>query len=523
MSQFFPKSPGGNPGPDSRPDARPDSRPDARPDARPAATPSLPGAAPAAPRPPLFPPREEARPLFPRPAAPGAEARPPLFPQRDGKAPLFPPRDPCDEKKPLFPRPEPGLPGAPVAPAAPRAPLFPPRDDKAPLFPRAAEKPFPPREEKAPLFPPRDGKPPLFPRPVAPAAPAPLAGTPAGNGAARPSLFPPREEPKPLFPRPAGSAPLFPAFPAKDAPAAPKPAPIFGATSAPAPALPSHGQRKEAKLSDEEFVLLRDFLYQQAGIFVAENRKYLVENRLAARLRELGLHSFGEYHKYLRFDAHRGDELNKFFECMTTNETSFFRNGPQLDVFRDKVLARVLDELRAKGQKKLRIWSAGCSSGEEPYTLAIILAEALKQDLGSWDIRITANDLSLAMLDSARRGLYNSYAIRTTPPDILARYFTREGDVYRIDPKLQRLISFGQINLNDKAQLQKVERSQIVFCRNVIIYFDDEMKRNVISAFYDNLMPGGYLLIGHSESLHNLSRAFKPEHHAGSIVYCKQS
>ena len=215
--------------------------------------------------------------------------------------------------------------------------------------------------------------------------------------------------------------------------------------------------------------------------------------------------------------------MNKLFESMTTNETSFFRNGPQLDVFRDKVLIPVLNEQRAKGQKKLRIWSAGCSSGEEPYTLAMILHEVLKQDVDNWDIKITANDLSLAVLASARRGMYNDYAIRTTPADMLARYFTKEGNLYRIDPRLQKLVSFSQINLKDKLQLQKVERSQIVFCRNVIIYFDDEMKKSVINAFYDNLLPGGYLIIGHSESLHNISRAFKPEHYAGSIIYCKQS
>jgi chemotaxis protein methyltransferase CheR len=307
-------------------------------------------------------------------------------------------------------------------------------------------------------------------------------------------------------------------------PAAPPRPPLFGVPPA-ARADISFGSSpgREAKLTDEEFVLLRDFLYQQSGIFVAETRKYLVENRLVSRLRALGLRSFGDYYHYLRFDGNRAAELNKLFENMTTNETSFFRNGPQLDVFRDQVLLKVLDELRAKGQKKLRIWSAGCSSGEEPYTLAIIIHEALRQEIPAWDIRITANDLSLAMLAAARQGLYNDYAVRTTPPDMLAKYFTREGSLYRIDPKLKKLVSFGQINLSDNFQLQKVERSQIVFCRNVIIYFDDDMKRSVINAFYDNLLPGGYLLIGHSESLHNLSRAFKPEHHAGSIVYRKQS
>lgn len=281
--------------------------------------------------------------------------------------------------------------------------------------------------------------------------------------------------------------------------------------------------KKDAEISDEDFLQLRDFIYQQCGIFIAENRKYLIENRLSGRLKDLNLKSYGEYYQFLRFDPNKRAELNKLFEVVTTNETSFFRNPPQLEVFRKIVLTRALDEIRKKGRKFLRIWSAGCSTGEEPYTLAIILQEHLGAELSQWDIRITANDLSEAVLVQARRGEYTDYALRTTPPEIVAKHFIKEGSVYKINPKLKHLVSFGQINLNDKMQLQRVERSHIIFCRNVIIYFDDEMKKHVISAFYDNLLPGGDLLIGHSESLHNISRTFKPEHHSGAIVYRKQS
>lgn len=279
--------------------------------------------------------------------------------------------------------------------------------------------------------------------------------------------------------------------------------------------------RKDLQITDEEFLQLRDFIYQVCGIFIAENRKYLVENRLSNRIKELNLKSYSEYYNFLRFDNSRKEELNRLFEVVTTNETSFFRNPPQLKVFQDYVLKEVIDECRKTGRKRLRIWSAGCSTGEEPYTLAIILYEVLKSEIRSWDIKITANDLSEAVLAAARRGIYNEYALRTTPPEIIATYFTKDGNVYKIKPELKQLVSFGQINLSDKDQLRRVEKSQIVFCRNVIIYFDDDMKRKVISAFYDNLEPNGMLLIGHSESLHNISRAFKPEHHTGTIVYRK--
>ena len=279
--------------------------------------------------------------------------------------------------------------------------------------------------------------------------------------------------------------------------------------------------RKDLQVSDDEFVHLRDFIYQQCGIFIAENRKYLIENRLSSRIKDLNLKSYSEYYNFLRFDASRKAELTKLFEVVTTNETSFYRNPPQLEVFQNVVLADIVEKCRKAGNKRLRLWSAGCSTGEEPYTLAIILHEVLKGDIASWDIKITANDLSDAVLNAARRGIYNEYALRTTPPGIVSAYFTKDGNIYKINESLKRLVSFGQINLNDKEQLRRVERSQIVFCRNVIIYFDDDMKRRVINAYYDNLEPGGVLLIGHSESLHNISRAFQLEQHRGTIVYRK--
>lgn len=280
--------------------------------------------------------------------------------------------------------------------------------------------------------------------------------------------------------------------------------------------------RDDGGISDEEFSQLQEFIYTQCGIFIADTRKYLVENRLSNRLRELNLKSFNEYYYYLRFDKNKTDELQKLFNVITTNETSFYRNPPQLKVFQDVVVPQELEKIRASGQRKLRIWSAGCSTGEEPYTLAIILKEVLQGQLSQWDIKITANDLSEDVLRAAQRGIYSDYALRTTPPEIVERHFTKEGATFHIDPSLKRMVSFGSINLSNKAMLKRVERSHIVFCRNVIIYFDEEMKRQVIESFYDNLLPGGCMLIGHSESLHNLSRAFTPEHHPGTIVYRKQ-
>ena len=278
---------------------------------------------------------------------------------------------------------------------------------------------------------------------------------------------------------------------------------------------------RDLRITDQEFVNLRDFIYNECGIFIADNRKYLLENRLGNRLKKLNLKNFDEYYNLLRFDSGRSAEFRKLFEVITTNETSFYRNPQQLEVFQTEVLPDVLAKGKKTG-KKLRIWSAGCSTGEEPYTISMIINEVLKSEVGSWDIRITANDLSDRVLESARRAVYNDYTLRTAPPEIVKRYFTCGDGQNKLKPEIKKLVSFGQINLKDRVQIKRVERSQIVFCRNVIIYFDDAMKKQVINAFYDNLLPGGYLIIGHSESLHTITRAFKPIRFPGAIIYQKE-
>lgn len=280
--------------------------------------------------------------------------------------------------------------------------------------------------------------------------------------------------------------------------------------------------RKSVKISDDEFVQLRDFIYEKSGIFVDIKRKYLFESRFSKRLTELSLASFADYIKYLKFDTQKGAELTKLFELVTTNETSFCRDMKQLEAFQSNVLKEKIEEQRQKGKLELNIWSAGCSSGEEPYTLSILLHETLRTEITKWRIKITAVDLSTAMIDRARKGIYGDYAFKTTPEDIKKKYFTKDPEGWKIAPAVGQLITFQQMNLNDPVALKRVGRSHIVFCRNVIIYFDEEMKKRVVGAFYDNLMPGGYLMLGHSETLHKISQTFKPIYHPGTIAYKKE-
>ncbi len=279
--------------------------------------------------------------------------------------------------------------------------------------------------------------------------------------------------------------------------------------------------RKNVAITDAEFKQLRDFIYSKSGIWVDDKRKYLFENRFAARLSALGLKSFSEYVKLLTIGAGKDQELKHVFELVTTNETSFFRDTKQLDGVKSSILVPLLAAQRKQNQQELRIWCAGCSSGEEPYTLSIMLHEILGPELPRWRILITAIDLSPAMIARCKEGVYQDYAFKTTPEAIKAKYFTQDPAGLKIAPSVTRLVRFEVMNLNDAAALKRIPKSHMVFCRNVIIYFDDAMKTNVINAFYDNILPGGHLVLGHSESLHRISRSFQPKVLSGSMAYQK--
>ncbi len=279
--------------------------------------------------------------------------------------------------------------------------------------------------------------------------------------------------------------------------------------------------RAATPISDAEFKELRDFIYQRSGIWVDEKRKYLFENRFHKRLATLGLKSFDEYVKLLKFDPRANEEMKTLWEIITTNETSFFRDIKQLESFQKVILGEVLAEQRKKGKLELNIWSAGCSSGEEPYTLAMLISESLGLELPKWKVLISAVDLSPAMIAKAKEATYGDYAFKTTTEEQKKKFFVPEGANFKVKPELARMVSFQQMNLNDDAAVRRVPKSQIVFCRNVIIYFDDAMRTKVARAFYDNLLSGGYLLLGHSETLHKISTAFRPKFIPGAMAYRK--
>jgi chemotaxis protein methyltransferase CheR len=278
----------------------------------------------------------------------------------------------------------------------------------------------------------------------------------------------------------------------------------------------------ELEMTPDEFVMIRDFILEKSGIYFAENKLYLVRNRLAKRMAELQIKSVRDYFYHVKYDLSL-NEFNKLMDLVTTNETSFFRNEPQLLSFSDEVLPLMIDEkMRERGNKSLRIWSAGCSTGEEPYTLALIVLERLKS-LAGWDVEIVANDISEQVLQKARQGEYSGITLRNVRPELLARYFTKEGDNYRVKPEVQAMVKFSHMNLNDPRKISVITNMDVIFCRNVMIYFSDDVKKQLVRGFYNALRPGGYYYIGHAETLHGVSKAFKLVYFKNALVYQKEA
>lgn len=271
------------------------------------------------------------------------------------------------------------------------------------------------------------------------------------------------------------------------------------------------------ELPDDVFRLLRDAIYRRTGLWFAETSKYLIQKRLSPRARELNFDSFIKYYYYLQYDVRSEAEYDTIYDLVTTNETYFFREQSQLTALVEEIVPELLSR---KTVKKIRIWSAGCASGEEPYSIAMMLAESHYYDHAAFEI--FASDISQQALTRAREGLYRDSAFRATDSTLRNRYFARQDDhSWRVSDEIRNRVSFGRLNLYDEGRVGLLGQLDVIFCRNVIIYFDDASKRVVVSNFYRRLVEGGYLLLGHSESLMTLSTQFKLKHLKHDMVYQK--
>jgi len=271
-------------------------------------------------------------------------------------------------------------------------------------------------------------------------------------------------------------------------------------------------------MSEDEFRQFRDFVYQHCGLHFTSDAKYLLEKRLAKRLQHHKMSSYKDYYYLLRYGRDKEQELAEVIDALTTNETYFFREEYQLKTLCQEIIPDICKRKEQTGNKKLRIWSAGCSSGEEPYTLAMLML--LQPSLQGWDIEVVGTDISHRVLNIARKGVYSAASFRTTEQVYLDRFFTPvENDKYRINDDVRDLVTISHLNLFDSQRVALIGKMDVILCRNVIIYFDLAAKKKVVQNFYDRLRPEGFLLLGHSESLMNISTSFALRHFLNDMVY----
>jgi chemotaxis protein methyltransferase CheR len=285
--------------------------------------------------------------------------------------------------------------------------------------------------------------------------------------------------------------------------------------SAPQPALAAVGP------PDPDLVRIRDLIYQVAGIFHPDNKLRLLRDRCSRRMRELKVQTLREYLEYLTIHPIRRAELTALLNEITIGETCFFRNQPQLDALRRIVIPNILHIKSKLPQRRLRIWSAGCSTGEEPYTLRMLLLEEVGSLLKDWSVEILATDLNERSLAHAKEAVYGAYSTRNLMPESRTKYFIPYGEQFRVSPVARTNISFTRLNLSDDSPMTLMKSMDAIFCCNVLIYFDLASKRRVIQHFFNNLLPHGYLFLGHAESLYGVSDDFRLVHLPGTTAYVK--
>lgn len=272
-------------------------------------------------------------------------------------------------------------------------------------------------------------------------------------------------------------------------------------------------------LSDDMYDKFIKMIYKKTGLHYEYNKKYYVQNRIEKRVELLEMDTINEYLMFLKF-SDDSSEFYRLINDLTVNETYFFRDFPQLRNFAEDVLPVVAKEKEKDNRKKVKIWCAACSTGEEPYTLSIILQEMLDNP-EQWEIQILASDINTEVLQSAKIGLYESRAVKDVPPEYLEKYFTRRNDKYMINHKVRKSVTFKRINLMDEGERSNIYGCDFIFCRNCLIYFDDVSRKDVLSSFYESLNPGGFVFLGHSESVGRISSTYKVQRLGDTIVYSR--
>ncbi len=274
-------------------------------------------------------------------------------------------------------------------------------------------------------------------------------------------------------------------------------------------------------LTEEEFRLLRDLIHERFGLFFDDNQRHSLRARLSGRLASLDLMSFEDYYHYLRFGPQRAEELLRMVTHLTNNETYFYREMPQLNVFAETVLRAVKDAKSAGSDRSVRVLSAGCSTGEEAYSLAMIIYDS-GQFFWNWEVQVIGMDVDHVALEKARRAVYQHNSFRSLNPALKERHFVAlPGGAAQVKEPVRRMVSFRAGNIVDPASYAGLPPLDVVFCRNVLIYFSDTMILKVVRLFHEALVPGGHLFLGHAESLSRITDLFTPIRFQGAMIYRK--
>lgn len=270
-------------------------------------------------------------------------------------------------------------------------------------------------------------------------------------------------------------------------------------------------------ISDAEFRKFREFFYRRTGIHFEDSKRYFVDKRLVDRMAITDSTTFNSWFSVLRSET-SGTEMQALINAMTVNETYFLREDYQFAALVDSVLPEIVAAKRDR--KPIRIWCMPSSSGEEAYSVAMVLLERWPA-LKDWDVEIISSDIDTDILTKARIGHYHQRSVQHVPPAWLAKYFARTADGWQIDDTLRGAVEFTRCNLCRPQETARYRDFDIVFCRNLLIYFDDASRRVAASAIYDALKPGGYVMLGHSESMSRISSLFRVRRFPDALAYQK--
>ena len=274
-------------------------------------------------------------------------------------------------------------------------------------------------------------------------------------------------------------------------------------------------------ISAEHLEKLAQQIYRKLGLYFDDKKNYFLKTRVAKRMAALGMDDPNDYVFMVSYADTNGLEMQALANLVTTNETYMFREYEQLQGFANYCLPEVLSAKQDCGEKSLRIWCAGCSSGEEAYTLAMIVQEVFPQSQ-SWDCKIVATDIDENMLRKVTAARYAQRSINDVPQEYMDKYLIAEGEGYVVRRRTAALVEPRHLNLNDRMALRAMRGFDFIFCRNVLIYFDDLSRKSVVDHFYNALNPGGYIFLGHSESIGRVTTAFKLKRFENHLVYVKE-